>query len=335
MLYCKSLIICVLCLLISACASYEQKPNIDNVKDEVRILRFEKDLFNTDFDKVEDSIVFFKKKYGEFFDLFNYKIVKIGDCNNPSYPAFLKGFLTDYNINKLKQTVDSAFLDFSVTENELRIMFRYFKYYFPEKNVPVIITYFSGFNQSVVTTDTIIGIGLDKYLGNNSNYYARLGLPIYMRNNMVPYRISYDVAKAWAITQFPMSDSVMNLLSEMVYQGKVVFFVKSLIPNCSDSLAMTLSGDQLEWCKANEKQMWTYLVENKILFKTDFQIIKKFTEEAPFTKDFGRNSPGRAVLWCGFQIVKDYMDNKKGATLKELMAENNFQNILQISKYKP
>jgi hypothetical protein len=321
--------------MLASCREAAFKPDIENIKNELVVLRFEKDLFNTDFDKFNDSIAFFKSKYGEFFELFNYKIIKVGNCSNPAYPSLIKGFLTDYNMNKLKATVDSSFIDFSSTEANLRTMFKYYKYYFPKNKLPKVITYISGFNQSIVTTDTLLGIGLDKYLGQSSSYYAMLGLPLYMRLNMAPYRIPADCAAAWCITQFPMSDSALNMLSVMIYKGKVAYFSKMLLPDSPDSLVLAMSSQQVEWCKVNEKQMWQFLIENKLLFKNDFMIIKKFTEEAPFTKEFGRNSPGKAVIWCGYQIVKSFMNNKKETTLKGLMSENDCQRILRISKYRP
>jgi hypothetical protein len=331
----KILIISILCIIVFSCSPDIKKPNIDSVKVNIKVLRFEKDLFNSDFDNIEDSLAFFKGKYGEFFNIFNYKIIRVGDFNSSSYPPMLKGFLTDYNINKLSQTVDSTFSNFSETEKSINKMFRYYKYYFPEMRIPTIVTYISGFNQSIVTTDTILGIGLDKYLGRYCFYYDKLGLPNYMKNNMEPYRIPYDCASAWAITQFPLNDPSLNFLSNLIYKGKVAYFIKSLFPDSPDSLVLALSKNQMEWCKANEKQMWTYLVENRILFKTDFMTIKKFIDEAPYTKDFGRNSPGRAIVWCGFMIVTEYMKNQQGATLQGLMLEKDFQKILRISKYKP
>jgi hypothetical protein len=331
----KTILVLLVSVLLFGCSRQVNKPDISNVHVDFKLLRFEQDLFNADFEKLADSITFFRNKYGEFFDVFNFKIIRIGDYKNPAYPDLLKAFVTDYNINQVKQSVDSIFSNTSELEREIKELFSYYHYYFPENRIPLVVTYISGFNQSIITTDTLIGIGLDKYLGINNGFYSRLELPIYMRSNMAPHRIPFDCASAWAITQFPISDSSINMLSNLIYKGKIAYFVKSVIPDADDSLVMAMNHSQLEWCKANENQMWTYLIENKILFKSDFLTIKKFTEEAPFTKDFGRTSPGKAAIWCGYQIVSKYMERNKNVTLKSLMAENDFQKILHNSKYKP
>jgi len=307
----KSILILIVSILFIGCSTKVDKPDISKIHINFKFLRFEQDLFNADFDKLADSVPFFRNKYGEFFDVFNFKIIRIGDSKNPAYPDMLKAFVTDYNMNKVKQSVDSIFHNTSELENDIKELLTYYHYYFPENRIPVIATYISGFNQSIVTTDTILGIGLDKYLGFNSGFYERLELPLYIRLSMAPHRIPFDCAAALAITQYPISDSSLNLLSSILYKGKIAYFVKSVLPDAPDSLIMAMNHNQLQWCKANENQMWTYLIENKLLFKSDFLTIKKYTEEAPFTKDFGRTSPGRAAIWCGYQIVSGYMKRKK------------------------
>lgn len=311
------------------------EPDLTNIHTNQKFLRFEQDLFNSDFEKLSDSIPFFKKKYGEFFDIFNFKIIKLGDCSNPAYPDLLKGFVTDYNMHQVFTVVDKEYKNADSLELQIKNLFRHYKYYFPKMPVPTIITYISGFNQTMVTTDTILAIGLDKFLGSSCSFYEHLGTPRYERTFMRKSQIPTDCAKAWALTQFPMSDSASNLLGNIIYQGKVAYFIQSLIPRAEDSTIMAMTKDQIEWCKLNESHMWTFLVENKFLFQSDNMLINKFIGEGPFTKDFGRTSPARAVIWIGWHIVADYMRNHKSITLDALMHENDYQKILRFSKYKP
>jgi hypothetical protein len=80
--------------------------------------------------------------------------------------------------------------------------------------------------------------------------------------------------------------------------------------------------------------MWEYLLDKKHLFSSDFQLIKRYVDENPFTKDFGQHSPGRAVIWIGYRIVDRYVKNT-GTTPLQLMLENDMGKILRLSKYKP
>jgi hypothetical protein len=326
----------VVFLFLVSCKSFDSKPDIKNITVDLKIMHFEKDLFNVDYAHLNDTIPFLKNKYGEFFDLFSYKIIRIGSPDNPSYPQYLTSFLTDYNINKVKKVVDSTFTNFDDTYGkELELMFRYYRYYFKDGKIPTVITYISGFNQSIVTTDTLIGISLDKYLGDRCPFYPMLGIPRYIIARMTPEYIPVDCARAWAITQYPLNDSAGNiLLSNIIYEGKLIYFSKMLLPDESDSILFKLNSSQLEWCKKYEAKMWEYLVDKKQLFSTDNQLIKKYVDDAPFTKDFGQQSPGRAVAWIGYNIVSSYIRNTK-ASLISLMCENDYNRILRLSKYNP
>lgn len=323
-------------LLASCRTSNHSDVDVSHIRVNLRIMHFEQDLFGLDPGRLKDTLPAIRSKYGEFFDLFSYKIIRIGNPDNPSYPEYLLAFLTDYNINKVKRVVDSTFASFDSTYgSRLESMFKHFRYYFPEMKIPVVITYLSGFNQSMVTTDTILGIALDKYLGGHCTFYGMLGLPRYLRMRMYPAYIPADAAKAWLITQFPLNDSISHtLLSHIIYEGKLIYGAKKLLPGEADTLIFGLSAQQLEWCKKYEAPMWEYLLDKKLLFSSDFQTIKRFVDEAPFTKDFGQKSPGRAVIWIGYHIVEQYMKNS-GASLTELMADNDMNNILRLSKYKP
>ena len=63
--------------------------------------------------------------------------------------------------------------------------------------------------------------------------------------------------------------------------------------------------------------------------------IRKFTGEGPFTVPFTNNSPPQIAVWTGWQVVRAYMRNNPTTTLKELMQNNNYQNILRYSRYRP
>lgn len=254
---------------------------------------------------------------------------------NPSYPGLLKAFITDYNMNQVYKAVNKTFNNIDTLKLKITDAFRYFKYYFPNLPLPIVITYISGFNQSIVTTDTILGIALDKFLGSDCAFYDRLGINNYMKYNMYKERIPVDCAKAWVLTQFPMSDSANNLLANMIYLGKVMYVTKMLMPFEPDSIITGMSLHHLEWCTKNEEKMWAYLVENKILFKTDYLTIDKFVNEGPYTKDFGRNSPARAAVWLSFQIINEFMKHCPNLNLQELMKDNDYLKILRLSKYKP
>ena len=322
-------------MIIPYSCNQEEVVNVDNINLEIHAKRFEKDLFSLKIDSLEPGIRMLRQKYGAFFRLFNYKIINIGSSSSPAYPEYLKRFLTDYTINQAWEATRTKFSSFDKLNKEITNGFKHYKYYFPSKQIPAVYTYISGFNQSMVTADSILGIGIDKYLGPENELYKRMGLPSYVRYNMRKERIPVDCMRAWGMSEFIYNDSVDNVLSNMIYQGKILYFTKKMLPEKPDNLIFGYTPKQLEWCTANEKKMWTSLVEDKMLFKTDMLTISKFIKPAPYTKGFTPNSPGQAAIWIGYRIVEKYMQRKDNVTLLELMHTDNFQQILEESRYDP
>ena len=86
-----------------------------------------------------------------------------------SYWYFSKALSGDHRIHI--NHISGKYNDISDIETSLEQGFKHYLYYFPDKPVPKIATYISGFNYAIITTDSILGIGLDMYLGSNSNFY--------------------------------------------------------------------------------------------------------------------------------------------------------------------
>jgi hypothetical protein len=331
----KSIIALGFIIALTGCKKNPYQVDISSEDIQITVQRFEKDLFALDPDSIELFIPLFYEKYGDFFDLFNYRIINIGGAGQRTYPEYLKIFLTDYLNNEVYKKTMEVYPDVGDLEKELTLAFRHYHHYFPGNEIPQIITYVSRFNQSIVTAEGIIGIGLDKYLGSNVDYYKKLGLSEYMIHNMHRGKIPSDCMMAWALSDYPYNDSVDNLLSDMIYNGQIMFYVKSMLPHQPDSLIMGFAGDEMNFCLNNEAGMWEYLVENKLLFATDRMTIRKFTGPGPFTKDFTSKSPARAAVWLGWRIVEAYARKNPGIGLEEIMKEQDYHKILTLSEYNP
>jgi hypothetical protein len=303
---------------------------------QIKIDRFEKDLFALNVDSLEPGIKALKKKYGEFFEMFNYKMVGLGDCSTPEYKEDLSRFLTDYYQNLNYKKVKQVYPDINGLTKELSDAFTNYRSAFPEKKIPHIYTCISGWNQSVVTSDTLIGISLDKYLGRDCEFYKQLQIDRYACYTLQREYITPDCMRLWGYTEFPFDDKQCNsVLCNMLYEGKIMYFVKQMLPETQDSILFGYKSKQLKWCKESTKAMWTYLVENKMLFSTKYMDIRKLIYPAPFTSFFPKESPGRAVVWLGYQIVDAYMQKNDDVTLAQLMAESDYQKILRKANFKP
>jgi hypothetical protein len=326
--------------ILNGCKRNRLEVNVSGIHLKIEIKRFEQDLFNIDLVNISDEIRGLEEKYGIFFSLFN-RVLDIGQSNLPDYPEYLKAFITDPINNQVYDKIMEVYPDVNEIKEKLTIAFKHYKYYFPGKPVPDVYTYVSGFNSCLIIDSTILGIGLDLYLGSDCVFYQRMDLANYTRLKMNKNKIVSDCMYAWASTEWefegngPASGNRNNVLNNMIYQGKLLYFVKAMIPDEKNEIIMGFSPDELRWCKMNEQEIWVYLIEHKLLFSTDYMVINKLIKDGPFTSYFTRESPARAAVWTGLQIVEEYMNNNPEVTLNDLMVNTEYQKILSLSKYNP
>ena len=331
----NAIILLISIVFATGCNKNKLDIDVSSVSAKVELIEFHNELFQISPDSIEQNIPYLEKKYGDFFIYFTSSIINIGNTNDKNFPNYFYKFLTDPIIIDVNTKCNEEFPNLNFLKTELTDAFKHYKYYFPEKNIPICYTYISGFNQSIITADNILGIGLDKYLGQNCKFYKQLGLPNYQTYNMHKQKIIVDCMRGWAEKEYPMNDSSENLLASMIHKGKVLYFIDAMLPNHPDSLKIGYTDKQLLWGEHFEDKAWNYLIEYKLLFSTNYMEIRKFTGEAPFTAPFLNNSPPRIGEWLGWQIVKSYMENNSKITLSELMKDTNYQQILAMSKYNP
>ena len=324
-----------LTLLLASCTRNPLKINVSDVSVDLKIKHLDVDLLRLKQDQLQAAIPVLKSSYGEFFDIFTYRMIGIGGVEQSNFSEMLYSFVSDTSLIKKLEVKVAEKIDTIQLRKDLETAFKHYKYYFPQKEIPVIYTCISGLNQSVVISQGLIGVSLDKYLGSDSPFYASLGLPVYKRKNMLPEKIVPDLLYGWADTEWPKSDKDNNLMSHMVQQGKVMYFLDAMFPEMEDTLKIGFTQKQLEFCRKNEAKMWTYLAEQKLLFTTDRMSIKRFVDDGPYTASFSEESPGRSGVWLGWQIVRSYMKQNKEMKLADLMDNTNYQSILNQSGYQP
>ncbi len=325
-----------LMVIVYGCGPKNQyETDVSDVSVNLEVKRLEKDLFALNPDSIHTAIPDLNEKYGAFFELYNRNVLNIGASNNRAYPDNLRGFLNDHDMNRVQSSIMEDFPDLESIREKLETGFTHYKHYFPEKRVPAVYTFMGGFNQSIVIADSLLAIGLDKYLGRDCEFYDKLGWERYRQKNMHKKKIPSDCMRAWGQTEWPFNDSTDNLLSNMLYKGKLLYFTKSMLPGEPDTLVAGFTRKELDWCIQNEENLWNYLIENKLLYKTEHMTINKMVNPAPFTSGFSKESPGRAVNWLGWKIIEAYMDRNSGITLEELMENQDYQSILTESRYHP
>ncbi|MCB0430614.1 MAG: hypothetical protein KDD54_10925 [Flavobacteriales bacterium] len=307
---------------------------MDNIDVHVNIDRFDKDLFDTLSDSVQGRISYLSHKYGSFFDMFSFRIIAPArGIADPGFSYNLSSFTTHPDMREAYNQCQKVFPDLSWLENEMSLAFRHYKYYFPEKNVPRVIAFMSGFNYSVAVDSDFVAIGLERYLGPDCVFYPSLQYPKYMTAHMDKPYITPDCMRAWALSEWPQQGK-KNFLGEIIYNGKLLYFLRSMMPDLPDAILFRYTPEKLEWCNDHEAYVWAELIDEKLLFITEEKKIVEWTSEAPFVQGFTREAPDRVGNWVGYQIVSAYME-RENVSLDQLMGEQDAQMILEKSHYKP
>ncbi len=319
-------------LLISCRNS--KAPDVSNINITLNQERLDRDMFDIDTANIEESVDKLKHKYGKFFDIYAAGILRLGRPNTPEYFINIKSFLNDDAVNTVKHNVDSVFSDVDELQQEFVNAFRYYNYYFPDKTIPDIYTIISGVNQSVIVTDSVMAISLDKYLGSDNKLYKAMGFYEYQQKRMTEENILPDAMFTWIDTEFTERNTKEDLLTMSLSKAKKYYVSHLTMPEIDKGNALGFTPDEAEWCKLNEEQMWSFVIEHNLLFNTNGMRVRSYIGNAPFTKDFGQQSPGRAFMWVAYDIVDKFIE-RTSVTPDSLLKINDMHMILQRSGYRP
>ncbi|MGY3053602.1 gliding motility-associated lipoprotein GldB [Pedobacter sp. UYEF25] len=314
------------------------RPDVSKIAVDVKIDRFDKDLAHGAARNLISTDTLLSKKYGVFYDDYIHKIV-----GNPSSQGIeVLGLLyKDKAYKDLSEEVDSVFPNLNAQEKELTETFKYIKYYYPKAKVPHFVAFVSGFSYQIPIGDKYYGIGLDMFLGKNSKFYRGIveSVPMYLSAQFTPENIVPRVATTYAHEElFREPDENKTLLSKMIFQGKILYFLEKVLPRrVGDSTLLGYTQKQYDWAKHFEGDIWAYMLQNNLLYESDYQKIQVYLSEGPFTPGLGENreSAPKLGVFMGLQIVKKYMTENPKTNLEKLMADNDAQSMLQESKYKP
>ena len=313
------------------------RPDVSNIAVNIKIERFDKELFAGKSKNPVEVNQALSTRYGIFYDDFLHKILDTKYSNSES----LFTLYHDQAYTDLTKEVDSVFPNLKTQEAGLNETFKYIKYYYPKAKIPKFIAFASGFAYQMPVGDNYLGIGLDMFLGKDSKFYKAIvqSVPLYLSRRFAPEYIVPRVAETYAHEElFTEPDENKSLLSKMIFQGKILYFLDQVLPEqLPDSVKIGYSTAQLEWAQHFEGDIWAYFLAHNFLFETDYQKIQVFLSEGPFTPGLGENrdSAPKLGVWIGWQMVKKYMKENPDVTLQQLMAEQDAQKILNKSKYKP
>lgn len=336
------IIMLIAAICFTACRGDKDKniPDVEGLDVAVEVHRFEQDLFAIDTNNVRAGISQLEEKYPDFTDFYlthALQLKKPWDTIG-AYREYTKGFLTYPFVRELHHKVDSVYGDFSSVEKELEKGLKFYKYYFPEKEIPDFYTFLSEFTYGIVIPPkgNSIAIGLDLFLGENFEpyYFPPLSLPKYLARTHDKTHLPTKVFKGMVEDLVgPVRGS--RFIDHIINNGKKLYILDQLLPYTPDSIKLGYTASQLEWIEIYELDVWAYLLKEQLMYSDDYKKYKSLVSPAPRSSGMPEASPGEAGNWIGWQIVRAYMRRHPETTLQQLISIEDPQEILDKSKYKP
>jgi hypothetical protein len=297
---------------------------------QLRILRYEKDLFSLDINNLPKEIERLSSKYPPY-------LIEPNIWNNPMMIAQLKGYLQDSVVIALYKAAEKT-INIDDLSKELETAFGYYKIFYPNATIPEIITMIPGLDfelPSIYIYDDILFVNIDMYLGADNPYYKEAGMPLYISERCEPIYLPVDVFKKAVVFRHLAKAPHTTLFEAMVTEGKKLYFTEMMFPQLHEQYIVGFSEEKYAWASTYLGNAWSYLIEKNELFGKGETLIRCYIEEAPFTKPFGIESPGRIGSFLGWKLIQSYMTNNPEVTLPELMQETDYQKILNTAKFKP
>jgi hypothetical protein len=332
----------ILCIVVAGCKK-KNKP-VDVAKPalteeqmktakeiEINLLRYEQDLFNID---QANMAAAFAQMYGKYPD----NIVAKGAWENPVMLQSIKEFLNDPTIQEIYQETNKQYADMSDFKKQITPALTLYLTHFPDETIPDFCTLVSGIDfdmPQVFGYKNTIFICLDMYLGKDCKFYGQAGMPKYIAARCDKKYMATDCfSKALVYKHLP-DKTLVTLLDNMVDAGKKMLFTQTMFPTTDPQDILGYSEDQYKWAVSHESAIWHRMIEKNLVYDNSDDVVRRMMDEAPFTRDFGNDSPGRLGGFIGFQIVQSYMKTHPGTTLKDLMKMTDSQKFLKESGYKP
>jgi hypothetical protein len=333
----RYLLFILLSLALASCTT-DKGPDTKNIIVDLKPVRFDQLFFEIDTQNVSKGLQDLKNKHPYFMDVFTRHLAGYGPINDTSIGVVnaLKHMLTYKDYVNLNKTVQTKFPNTTQQDKELTQLIKNIKYYWRDYKIPKLYYFISGLNNyNAITYDTIIGIGLDMYLGKDFEFYPAVQLPQYEIDRCEPKYIPINSAHNIYESRYPFEPNDKDLLTLMLEKGRAFYFMDKVLPEIDLATKLGYTKEQLAWAEKNEGMVWNYFIQQNLLYSKQMTRIMPMVIDGPNTPNLPAESPGNIGTYIGWQIVKRYADDNKLSVEQVCKLTENAQIILQKSKYKP
>lgn len=330
----------VFILLLCSCEEAPKLPKVDHIEVDANIVRFDKALLSLDSTNLSQSFTKLKLQYPALTDLLFERIIPLKKGDSIDYTQ-LKDFVSNKYVQHTLDTIQYVLPSLHEEEKQLEQAFRYFRHYFPEAVLPKVYAGYTDFSFQTFIFDDFKSDGIcastDLFLGEDYPYKSiDPKNPAFSEYITKRYDRKYMVKK---IMELMVEEEVGALqgkrtIDHMIYQGKKWYILQKLLPQTAMPILAEYTNEEWEWCEASEKAIWSYFLDQNLLYETNQAKIKTYVFESPRSQGMPEESPGRTAHYLGWKIIEKYME-ETNLTIPELVKEKDSQKILKLSKYKP
>lgn len=329
----KKLLPLLLLVALASCqekeAAYKSKLDIKTEPYDLAFDRYEDVLFNLDTADFQQELAKIQDRYRVFLS---------GDLNNPEAVKYLKDFAIDPFCVGLYNKVKNAYPDLKEVEPMVEDVLAHFHHYYPDIELPKkAFTCITGVNYDeppVQIIDNQLVISLDWYL-DQDEIYDQIGMPKYYQVRTNVATLAKDVAKTLYDNYLYEWRKQGQVIDEMMYCGRLDFFIEAMCPNMPDNVLLGYSSEQWRWAVENEGQVWADMVGNKRLYDSSLDAYMLYFGDGPFTQAYSNDAPARLGEFFGLNIIRAYASTHDDFSLRQFMQRKDLQNIFQDSGYKP
>ena len=323
--------------LFIGCDTERLNIDVDGHEPDIRIQRWDRSMFDTiaNIEQVRQDLY---QMDSTFFREYCLGVLQIGEPFDSSTLQFLDQFRKDPFIYHSYDELKATFKDIAQIESSFNSAFSHQMHYFPEMPVPNIIAYHSGFNFGIYPMDRTLAVGLEFYMGPETQSVQKLHpevFPQYQKKKMRPEYLVSDAIKGWILVNFQEHYKSEHLLSEIIFYGKMMYLAEAFLPQVQDSLMMNYTSEEIRWVEENQFRIWKELAKEESLFEIRSFEIRKWIIDGPFTSagNLPQESPSRLGIYIGWQIIRDYMNDNPDVSLSSMIEESDYQKILRF--YNP
>lgn len=156
-------------------------------------------------------------------------VVKVGDATDPTINSKLLKFYQDTTLQSLLADVEAEYADIDDLNKGFNQAFARLQKAFPSIKLPHVYLQISALDQSVVVGNGMIGISLDKYLGENYALYKRF-YSVQQRRQMNRKNIIPDCLTFFMLSEFQLDRfEVRPQLERDLHIGRLQWVVNQLL----------------------------------------------------------------------------------------------------------